>query len=120
MQDELPDLAQGHAPRTSEPAPPADDTALGDDLFTTLTPGFIISTLRPARAREVADQFREALHQLSDEPRTLARSSNDSTAATRALLRLLTDEELRRIALKVGLPTDGHYLSLYHRLALLC
>jgi hypothetical protein len=89
-----------------------------DEIFPQITPGLIISTLPPARALELADAL--------DVPPTLVPSLTPVPGPARAdnparrLLALLTDAELRVLARHVGMPTEGPFLSLYHRLALLC
>jgi hypothetical protein len=89
-----------------------------DDVFPQITPGLIISTLPPARALELADAL--------DVPPTLVPSVTPVPGPARAdnparrLLALLTDAELRVLARHVGMPTEGPFISLYHRLALLC
>jgi|GEM_PF-6785824 len=96
----------------------ADAFDQNDEIFPQITPGLIISTLPPARALELADAL--------DVPPTLVPSVTpvpgparaDNTA--RRILALLNDAELRVLARHVGMPTDGPFISLYHRLALLC
>lgn len=96
--------SSGAAERGRSAPPPADD------FFVPLTPGLIVSSLSPARALEVGLLYEEAI----------GREHADNAARCRALLRVLNDQELRRIAKVVGMPTEGQFLSLYHRLALVC
>ena len=81
-------------------------------LEKTIEAGLIISQLPSRRAVEIANAL--------DVPPSLLSTPADGSGAARKLLALLTDSELRMLARHAGMPADGSFLSLYHRLALLC
>jgi hypothetical protein len=114
------ELAHGTAPPDGSEKPKKRSLAAGiesrprvhdDDLFPTLSPGYLLAALPPSRARQVVDQYEE----LTD-----SQGARDPKRKCRAILGLMTDEELRKIARTAGMPADGHFISLYHRLTLLC
>jgi hypothetical protein len=82
-----------------------------------VTPGLILHSLSPERAREL-EQTAAALLR---EPCPLCDASpggpHSPAARTRTLLQLLSTDELRALAARVHAPTHGGFLELYHRLA---
>jgi hypothetical protein len=102
------------------PPPQASGGAVNDldEVFPTITPGLIISSLPPARARALADTL-EAPPSITHEHTPIPGPPRPANSARR-LLAALTDSELRTLARLVGMPTEGPFISLYHRLALLC
>jgi hypothetical protein len=105
-----------HSPHVAPPSAAGGAFDDLDGLFPTVTPGLVISMLTPPRARALAECL--------DLPRDVEGSGGSARAeraqTTRRLLAQLNDAELRRLAAHVGLATDGKFMSLYHRLALLC
>jgi hypothetical protein len=77
-----------------------------------LTPGVVLEVLEADRARELAEIGAALLREPADE--------QDRACRTRTLLQLLDTDELRAVAARVRVPTDGGFLELYHRLAPLC
>jgi|GEM_PF-3497804 len=95
-------------PDPTHAATPAPDAVPIDDQASqrpSLTPGFIIASLTPERMAHVSA--------LLDSPDAPNRGSSPSLR----LLALLNDTELRTLATRVGLPSDGNFVDLYRRLS---
>jgi hypothetical protein len=104
------------SPQAAPPAASGGAFDEQDEHFPAVTPGLVISVLTPARARCLAESL--------DLPGGVEGGGGNARAeraqTTRRLLAQLNDAELRKLAAHVGLSTDGKFMSLYHRLALLC
>jgi hypothetical protein len=108
------------------PSLPGDDAGPGEgpahfvhdgDLFTRITPGFILESLPRERTLALANSpvFPESA---ADPPRGV--TLEQSRTLARRMLASLTAEDLRRVARRLRLPEDGGFVDLYRRLSLLC
>jgi hypothetical protein len=77
-----------------------------------LTPAVVLTVLDRERGRELAEIGAALLREAHDD--------QDRACRTRTLLQLLELDELRAVAARVGVPAEGDFLALYHRLAPLC
>ena len=102
-------VAHRYSPARAEPEP--------RPFGPRVTPGLILLSLSPDRARELE----EIAAALLREPCPLCDASptgpHSLAFRTRTLLQLLGTDELRALATRVHAPTHGGFLELYHRLA---